>query len=364
MGNFFFAAEAAELLQCFGRIRPDPDGKALWFNWTASGFALRFHGSTLKVRLKGMPQPMTAPFLTEHIVVRPMIGVHADGGALQRISLDDSTREICVFDGPEGDHTIEIRKLSENVMGKCALVSAETDGTFLPPPKKSALRIEIAGDSITCGYGNEGTEPGLRTEEENAELTYGFLAAKELGADYSAVCVSGCGICDPSCFPALQNRGMDSLYPFADAPMDRILSGEPTLRWDFAAHPSDAVVLCLGTNDALEIAGCGFTEESFRRFRREYRALLENIRRCNGEKSWIVCALGPMDYYLWDEILELVQAYIRDTGDTRVKTLKFGMINAAIEGLGADGHPSLRTHRRMAAELTAFLRPLLNGTDS
>ena len=362
MGNTIFAAQAADDIQTFGRVMPDPDGKALWFNWTAAGFALRFRGSTLRVCLRGMPQEMTAPFLTEHIMMHPVIGVHVDGGELQRFSLDEGEQALCIFDGPEGEHTVVLRKLSENVMGKCALISAETDGAFLPPPKQPKLRIEIAGDSITCGYGNEGTEPGLRTEEENAELTYGFLAAEALGADYSAVCVSGCGICDPSCFPELKNRGMDSLYPFTDAPLDRVLSGEPVTRWDFASHPADAVVLSLGTNDALEISGCGFTEESFHRFRREYRALLESIRRCNGEKSWIVCALGPMEYYLWDEILELVRTYMKDTGDTRVKTLKFGLINKALEGLGADGHPSVSTHRRMGTELADFLRPLLTET--
>ena len=359
MKNAIFAAEAADILQCLGRVRPDPDGKALWFNWTASGFVLRFHGSRLQLRFKAMPQDMTAPFLTERIIVCPVIGVHIDGGALQRFKLEEAEQELCLFDGTEGDHTVIVRKLSENVMGKCALLSAETDGAFLPPPARPKLRIEIAGDSITCGYGNEGTEPGLRTEEENAELTYGFLAAEALGADYSAVCVSGCGVCDPACFPELSDRGMNSLYPFTDAPLDRILCGEPTLHWDFTSHPMDAVVLSLGTNDALEIAGRGFSEESFRRFRREYRALLESIRRSNGEKSWIVCALGPMDYYLWDEILEIVRAYVEETGDTRVRMLKLGRINPAVEDFGADRHPSVATHRRMAAELAEFLRPLL-----
>ena len=79
MGNTIFAAQAADDIQTFGRVMPDPDGKALWFNWTASGFALRFRGSTLRVCLRGMPQEMTAPFLTEHIMVRPVIGVHVDG---------------------------------------------------------------------------------------------------------------------------------------------------------------------------------------------------------------------------------------------------------------------------------------------
>ena len=66
-----------------------------------------------------------------------------------------------------------------------------------------------------------------------------------------------------------------------------------------------------------------------------------------------------MDYYLWDEILEIVRVYAAETGDARVRTLKLGKINPAVEGFGADRHPSVGTHRRMGTELADFLRPLL-----
>jgi hypothetical protein len=56
-------------------------------------------------------------------------------------------------------------------------------------------RIEIVGDSITCGYGNEGTDPcNFSAETENHYLTYGALAARMFGAELSTVAWSGKGV--------------------------------------------------------------------------------------------------------------------------------------------------------------------------
>lgn len=250
-------------------------------------------------------------------------------------------------------------KLSENVMGKAAVAAVETDGEFLPPPPAKALRIEVAGDSITCGYGNETSEPGFRTEDENGAAAYGALAARALDAEYSAVSVSGCSVADPAWLPGMENRGMETMYAYTDAPVERSLGVEPLSRWDFAANRNDAVVLNLGTNDANEIKMMGFSEESVRRFYQHYDALLTQIRALNGPDTWILCTLGSMDYYLWDDIRDIVAAYAARSGDQRVLCRKLGAIIPFTEGTGADTHPSAATHARMGKELAAILGPLL-----
>ena len=64
---------------------------------------------------------------------------------------------------------------------------------IIKPTEYKDLRIEYLGDSITCAFGIESaseSEP-FKTTTQNFELTYAFLSAQELNADYSCVCYSG-----------------------------------------------------------------------------------------------------------------------------------------------------------------------------
>ncbi len=346
------APDFSSAIRPLGRCRAD--GELLWFNWSCSGFALRFCGKSLRAKLIAVEQDMTAPFEHEPIMMRPVVGITADGGEMRRVKLENGEQWLELFSGGDGEHCLTLRKLSENVMGKCALAELETDGEFLPPPEAPPLRIEFIGDSITCGYGNESEEPGLRTEHENGAAAYGFLAAEMLGADYSAISVSGCGVPE-SIHPGLGDRGMLNLFPFTDAPLDRML-GREAEKWDFAAHPCAAAVLNLGTNDSAELAMQDFTPEALERFINAYRSLLEDMRRRYGPETWLICVLGPMDYYLWDEIRDIVSSFAEGSGDSRIAWAKLGRQDAMKEGLGSDGHPSAAAHRRMAAELCRIIK--------
>ncbi len=121
----------------------------------------------------------------------------------------------------------------------------------------------------------------------------------------------------------------------------------------------DAVVINLGTNDATEIKMKGFSKESIDRFERHYEAFIESVRALNGPDTLILCTLGSMDYYLYDNIKTVVNNYIRRTGDSRIKCRKFGGIIPFTEGIGADTHPSAATHVRMGHELAQMLRDCL-----
>ena len=338
-----------------GRTYSDEELGCVWFNWTCSGFSLRFRGSRLRALIRCIHGEMTAPMDNKTLTLYPVIGIHTDGGDARRIKLNEGEQWLELFEGDGGEHCIEVRKLSENAMGKCALCALETDGELLPPPSRPSFRLEFVGDSITCGYGNESSLPGFRSEDENGERSYAFLAAKEIGAEYSSVSVTGCCVTDPVCFPMMKNRGMDSLYPCCDAPLDRLL-GRETREWDFSAAPSDAVVLNLGTNDATMIALQGFSEESAAAFRRDYLNLIRLIRKLNGPECLIICTLGSMDYYLWDDILAIVAEYAAESGDGRICCEKLGKLNHLSEGFGSDMHPSAMTHERMGKEMAAILR--------
>ena len=64
-----------------------------------------------------------------------------------------------------------------------------------------------------------------------------------------------------------------------------------------------------------------------------------------------------MNYYLYHDIAKTVERYLAESGDTRVHLLRFRPMHP-LDGVGADGHPSMDTHVKMAGELTELLRTL------
>ena len=103
------------------------------------------------------------------------------------------------------------------------------------------VRIKLLGDSIThgCGLGSsdysEGTNDGT--------LTYAFLAAKELGADYTIMANGGMGVKWGGDYSGANlNRSM-AKYPYLND------TGRGTIPYDGYTKDADLVVIGLSTND-------------------------------------------------------------------------------------------------------------------
>ena len=358
------AKEILDKLQLHGRTIFDENKQALFFNWTCAGFTLRFTGSVLKARFTALGDKGPAfPGMPEPAPDYPWFGVVADGGELScRTECREEDAWFTLFSGERGQHDLRVVKLSENARGKLGLLALETDGEFLPAPKNTRPVIEVVGDSITCGFGNEAPASSFEfhTGEENGWMSYAALAARELGCEWSLVCESGiaAGQAEKPLFP---HHGMDEIYAYTDELYDSRRGAMPQ-KWDFAAHPSDIVVINLGTNDATPIRfspdplGVDRMEDWFQQ---KFLGLVRQVRSLNGKDALIVCSLGSMDYFLYDRIAAAVKAYQAETGDERIFAFKYLPINNMSEGVGAAGHPSMKTHLRMGRELAFRLRPYL-----
>ena len=356
------AKEILGKLQLHGRTFYDEEKQALFFNWTCSGFTAVFSGSVLKARFTAMGDKGPAfPGFPEPAPDYPCFGVIPDGGELSgRAEVREEEGEYTLFQGEAGTHTLRVVKLSENARGKLGLLALETDGEFLAAPKNDKPVIEVVGDSITCGFGNEAENGSFefRTGEENGWMSYAALAARELGCEWSLVCESG--ICAGQPEKAfIPHYAMDDIYAYTDAPYAYRQGREPEA-WDFAGHPSDIVVIDLGTNDATPMR---FSPDPFvidgmeEHFQKKFRGLVEQIRRLNGKETLIVCSLGSMDYFLYDRIEAAVREYRADTGDERIFAFKYLPINNMSEGVGAAGHPSMKTHLKMSEGVGAAGHP-------
>ena len=181
-----------------------------------------------------------------------------------------------------------------------------------------------------------------------------MLAAKELEMDYSAICFSG--IATTKYGGELVSYAMDELYPYTDRVLSDKLGCSEIEEWDFSRHPKDYVVVNLGTNDSHAVTYGGHKDPD-RLFHEGYLRFLKTLRSLNGSQTKIICCLGSMSYYFYDDILRIVEEYKKETGDTEVYCMKFRQM-LFFDGFGACDHPSAKTHRKMADELVSFLRSI------
>src|SRR5687768_16197828 len=217
------------LLRVLPIVSSTTDASNVRFAWSGSGVVARFSGTSLSVRLDGGQQ----------------YTVLIDG-QLQPKLIPSTPTSVLASDLAEGTHVVEIYRRTEANQGESIFSGFDLgSGTLLAPPPAPERRIEIVGDSITCGYGNEGADMNcpFTPDTENHYLTYGAIAARAVGAELSTVAWSGKGVvCNYGDEPASCVDPLPVYY-------DRTLPERPESVWSFASWQPHAVVINLGNND-------------------------------------------------------------------------------------------------------------------
>jgi lysophospholipase L1-like esterase len=294
------------------------------------------------------------------------IAVRLGGGQQYTVVLDGDVQPTLVpTDGADmlatglasGEHQVEIYRRTEANQGISTFLGFElADGELLAPPPPPERRIELIGDSISCGYGNEGPDMNcpFTPDTENHYLSYGAIAARTLNADLVTVAWSGKGV---AC-----NYGDDANSCVDPLPVfyERTLPSDASSAWDFSRFQPHAVIINLGTNDFSTDVDPTDVE-----FQTAYVTLLEQVRAANPD-ALILCTNGPL---LSGSDLSTARSYIESAvetrvmaGDAQVRTFDLLPVDPA-DGYGCDWHPSLATHQVMADTLTATLRAELGWTD-
>lgn len=366
------AQDCNSRLRWSGRTLYDKHLDAVFFNWTCSGFSLRFSGTRLEMNAMAFSE--TYPGEADSL---PWFALFLDGKKEpERIfCLQAGEQTVTLFESASREtHTLKLVKRSEGSKGRAGLRSLSLNGELLElPAEQKRRRIEFVGDSITCGFGNEMPPEAAQfsAEQENGLLSYGAIASELLNADYQMICVSGIPLCwardenyrmtlpgVPDFHPPV--RTMEGYYAFADRfHEEREGKTDDFSRWNFSRFVPDAVVINLGTNDAFRIRVSGNDPAEAAHFQARYVAFLERVRALNGDQPWLVCTLGSMDYFLYDNIEKAATEYRAKTGDERVVCFKFGAIDPWGEGMGGLGHPNAKTQLRMGQELAKLLETLI-----
>jgi lysophospholipase L1-like esterase len=310
------------------------------FAWSGSSVSARFRGTRIAVELEDFGDNQF------HVLV---------DGALQSEKLVPGPGKTSITLAAElapGTHDVTLTKLTEPLLGEVEFHGFDVpDGELLPyfaPPGRS---IELIGDSISAGYGNEGevaTCP-FSAATENHYLAYGAIAARALGAELVTTAWSGKGV--------FSNRGSTTDTIPMPPLWERTLPARDDSRWDFALSAPDVVVINLGTNDLAP------ENTNQAPFAEAYRAFVENVRDTYPGAT-IFCALGPNLSDYWPEgqmTLSRARSAIQgavtglsDAGDERVFFVEFPLVMES-EGWGCDYHPSLITHARMGEQLATAI---------
>ncbi len=353
-----------------GRTYWDENGGTLYFDWTLSGFTVDFKGTFLSLQFTAVPgvrtekeQDPQTPLQQSLVKIRdwPWIAVFLDGNEVPYLEqpLSRKDQEVVLFSGDDQkSHRLQVVKLTEGNGSLVGVKGLRCQGEFSYPGQVSHGGIEFIGDSITCGFGNRSREEyrEFHAADENGWMTYGALTARALGMDPTLIAVSGITVARPLANIPLPYT-MDELYVYTDRPLADQL-GRQAEEWDFKRHQNKIVVINLGTNDATMMQLAEDQTQVDEKFKADYRSFLKEVRMRNGRDTYIICALGSIDYYYYSDICRIVETYKAETGDQRVSCFKFTKMIPLSDDVGACMHPTEKRHRKMAEELTAYLKSL------
>ncbi|WP_291860110.1 SGNH/GDSL hydrolase family protein [Marinilabilia sp.] len=276
-----------------------------------------------------------------------------DGVVVNQVSTKQGKHTYLLAEGLEDTgHEIEIFKRTELIFGKTSFHGFELarDASLQPITNERPLFIEYIGNSITCGYGNEGVNgETFGPETENHYMTYAAITSRNFNARHMAVSKSGIGIYRNYDGPAEGNEDcMPNFY-------DRIFLYDETPKYDFAVQP-DVVCINLGTNDFSTVGGDSALYVS------NYLRLIETIQAKYNHPR-IVCLLGSMmSGKVLDEVRGYVQFIARTANRKGMGPVTFFEMSAQTGdlGIGVDTHPTVAQHQKNAAELTAYLAELMD----
>jgi lysophospholipase L1-like esterase len=318
--------------------------KAPRFAWSGVSIKAAFEGSVCKVMLTDYASGTDATGGTHSNFFNLII----DGKRIIVVKCNKEGKQIYEVNSlSDTNHTIEIFKRTEALIGEVefkGLILASGKKLLPLPVAQTVRRMEFIGNSITCGYGNEGPDQDCKFSgtTENGYMAYGAITARNLKAEYVAVPFSGKGLTRN--YDEGPHETMPQLY-------DRILANKPDLKWDFKKYTADVVVINLGTNDFAH------SNPDSALFVQTYIKFIGTIRS-NYPNASIICLTGSM---MSGEALSALKRYIQAVlaelnkkGDNKVYT--FNMSAQGSLGFGCDWHPNVKQHQKNAEELTGFVK--------
>jgi hypothetical protein len=274
-----------------------------------------------------------------------------DGVCVKRLKVDSGMHTYPVATGLNDTiHEVELFRLTEQMFGKtqfCGFILSH-GGKLVEIKNQRKLLIEFIGNSITCGYGNEGKVGELFIPAtENHYMTYAAIVSRSFNARHLAVCKSGIGVYRNYDGP------LDGSVDCMPRIYDQIFLSDKEPEYNFSEKP-DLICIDLGTNDFSTNGG------DSARWVSAYLNFITTVQTKNKEAD-IICLLGPM---LSGNDLERVRKYLlgvveiaNKKGTGKVYFFEMSQQQGDL-GIGTDYHPTVAQHKKNAFELAGFISNL------
>lgn len=197
---------------------------------SASGIEVRFKGTELTVGLNNSAEAYV------HVFVDGDETLSFDYQDDARILLPKGEQKLKVAENlSDGIHTVKVVKANEGTYNTIGWESLYTDGEIMAPPIAKARKIQIVGDSITCGSASlnfpenaNGSASGAKYED--ALQSYASYVGRAFDADVEFFSKSGLAM-----FNVIRNQEVpmyEKVDPFA---------GYNTL-WDHTNFEPDLII--------------------------------------------------------------------------------------------------------------------------
>lgn len=341
-------AETQSLFEYQGRIEKMQDNKVMLIG-SASSVSFDFKGNSCTISLQSVDS-------WEH---QNYVSLELDGKYIGRIRIEKGAIQSIPITVPNNKktHHLSIYKATEAANGG-VLFTGTNANLIACTILKNKKKVELIGDSITCGYGNDASTipcgSGDWFDQHNAYWAYGPVLSRALDVDYVLSSVSGYGM--------YRNWNDEHLGEpiIPDVYENLYLNKDSSKPYDFAFQP-DLVSICLGTNDFSDGDGkkarLPFNEE---KYVSNYIDFIKTVYK-HAPNTRIVLLNSPMvsgdkNITFVQCLKKVIQAFENDTIHKPIALFEFQPMSPK----GCGYHPDITDDKVMADQLIPFFKKLLD----
>ncbi len=338
-----------EKLKDLGRYFINEKKQAKMFTFSASGFEVYFYGTYLKADIIATECGKKSGEAAISIIIDEQKFLEG-----RKIVLDEPEKVYSLASGlNEGFHRLRMYKRTESSCSLTGWKYLETDGDFFPVKENYKLKIEIYGDSITAGNGDEGVEGDdeFETRTENALTSYGALAAEKLQADFSIIAIGGYPVYKSPWNSFATIKTIPQMFSFAD--YDWGTTFENSIPWDNQKFIPDLVVVNLGTNDDQYLLPLKENRDlELVNFKKSLKDFVDLLLKTY-PKSKVLLTIGMIK-------VSLVTKLIKEVALSYPDRVFFHEFVSLKEGgyMANGGHPNQKMHIEAGEELYRALKDL------
>ena len=329
-----------------GRIDFDnPDAPVLVF--VSSSVSFRFRGTSVKVKLINKRSCWSNRLGCIIDGVQSAVLLNEDEAEHTYTlaeNLTDAEHEVILFKRQDIAHIVTLLGFEFN------------DGAeLLEPPAKPERRIEVYGDSVSCGEVSEAVEytgkvdPVHNGEFSNSWYSYAWMTARKLKAELHNISQGGIALLNGTgYYGAPEYLGMEECYDKIEYLPDL----SPVKKWDFAKYTPHVVIVAIGQNDnhPEDYMAADYDGAKSENWRRHYEAFIRRLMELYPGAQIILTTTILMHDAAWDRAIDEVC--------NRIASERVHHFLYKRNGSGTPGHIRIPEAEEMSDELAAYISSL------